>query len=231
MDDFEIETLALETSASAAPELMEFYGARLGLETVSSADGGVEVAVGGAKLVLHPSAGDPFHHFALLVPADRFEAARAWITGATELLGGGRGPVFEFAAWSARAVYFTDPAGNIVELISHRGVGEPGAGGPFSGDELLGISEAGLVVAEPAAAARLLGVAGVPVWDGDPGAGIAFAGRKGHTLVLSSPERNWMPTKRRATPFRTEVTARAGGGRIVVVGDREGRLEVAGGRG
>ena len=32
--------------------------------------------------------------------------------------------VFDFTNWDAKAVYFHDPAGSIVELIAHRGVGE-----------------------------------------------------------------------------------------------------------
>jgi catechol 2,3-dioxygenase-like lactoylglutathione lyase family enzyme len=226
--DFEIETLSLETAATASTGLEAFYGDRLGLGTAVRADGTVEVAVGDATLVLRPAGDRPYHHFALLVPGDRLEAAREWVTAATELLAGERGPLFEFGSWSARALYFTDPAGNIVELVSHRGIGESGRGGPFSAAELRGISEAGLVVADPAAAARVLDDAGIPVWDGDPDAGIAFAGRQGHTLVLSSADRNWMPTSRRSIPFRTETIVRAGGRLMIVSGDRCGRLEVTG---
>ena len=32
--------------------------------------------------------------------------------------------VFDFTNWDARAFYFHDPAGSIVELIAHRGIGE-----------------------------------------------------------------------------------------------------------
>ena len=53
--------------------------------------------------------------------------------------------VFDFSFWDALACYFRDPAGSIVELIAHRGLGERGTRGAFSGEELLGLSEVGLV--------------------------------------------------------------------------------------
>ena len=102
--------------------------------------------------------GDPFYHFALLVPGDRFEAALAWAEERFELLGG----VFEFESWDARAVYFLDPAGNIVELIAHRGLEENGRKGEFGAEEIVGFSELGLVGNR----AERLRTLGLPLWAG-----------------------------------------------------------------
>ena len=85
-------------------------------------------------LELRAAAGAPFYHFALLVPGDRFDAALAWARERVELLPDRETGevVFDFTNWDARAVYFHDPAGNIVELIAHRGIGEGGVTGPFA---------------------------------------------------------------------------------------------------
>src|SRR3974377_1606722 len=84
---------------------------------------------------------DPFYTLALLVPGGRFDAAQAWADERFELLGG----VFEFENWDARAVYFLDPAGNIVELIAHHRLEENGREGEFDAEEIVGFSELGLV--------------------------------------------------------------------------------------
>lgn len=152
--------------------------------------------------------GDPFYHFALLVPGDRFDAAFSWAQTRYELL---PDPdtgelVFDFSFWEALACYFHDPAGNIVELIAHRGMGERGTTGAFSGDELLGFSELGLV-GDVRATAEELAELGLEVWSGtldEPGR-LAFVGEKARTLILCPEGRGWLPTGRPAEPHPAEV--------------------------
>ena len=77
-------------------------------------------------------------HFAVNVAPQRFEEAVAWARERVELVKDG----VLFADWRARAAYFFDPGGNIVELISRERA---------PGEELfLEISEVGLPVAEVA---------------------------------------------------------------------------------
>src|SRR4051795_4179907 len=102
--------------------------------------------------------GEPFYHFALLLPGDRFDAAHAWAEECSGLVGG----VFEFESWDARAVYFLDPAGNIVELIAHRGLEENGRAGEFRAEEIVGFSELGLVGNRAERLAEL----DLPLWSG-----------------------------------------------------------------
>src|SRR5205807_6313178 len=96
---------------------------RLGLRPHAVPDG-FAVTIGETALAFAPGTGEPFYHFALLVPGDRFQAAMAWITERVALLPHQGAPaeqvVFDFPAWNAQACYFHDPAGNIVELIAHR---------------------------------------------------------------------------------------------------------------
>jgi hypothetical protein len=153
--------------------------------------------------------GDPFYHFALLAPGDRFGGLLDWVRGRVDLLPDPETgeEVFDFESWDARACYFHDPAGNIVELIAHRGIGESGAKGPFSGDELLGFSELGLVGDIPAMA-RELKALGLRLWSGtvdEPGR-LAFVGEQARTLILAPPGRGWLPTGRPAEPHPVAVT-------------------------
>jgi hypothetical protein len=213
-----IAELVLGAPAAALGALERFYGHDLGLPADRDEGGRrLEVRVGPARLAFEATTeSEPFYHFALLVPGDRFDAAYAWLAGRAEILprAGSEETVFDFSFWDALACYCLDPAGNILELIAHRGLGEdPARGGPFAAGELLGISEIGLVTGDPPAVARALrDDFGLELWSGDL-EGLAFVGRKAHTLILSRPGRGWLPTGRPAEPHPLEVGF-AGGGRV-----------------
>ena len=153
--------------------------------------------------------GDPFYHVALLVPGDRFAAALAWAANRVELLPERESgeAVFDFAFWDALACYFHDPAGTIVELIAHRGIGDSGAEGPFRADELLGLSEVGIVGDPPKDAAALEDALGLEVWDGtvEGERSLAFVGEQARTLILCRAGRPWLPTGRPAEAWPVEV--------------------------
>ena len=190
-------------------ELAEFYGSHLGLRVAKPKAGGVAVEVGETALELLPVSGTPFYHFALLAPGNRFEAVLDWARERVDLLPNRTTgeTVFDFTNWDAKALYFHDPAGNIVELIAHRGAGESGVVGAFTAGELLGVSEVGLV-GDPAALARVLERnLGLELWDGTvEGEGrLAFVGEKARTLILCNAGRPWLPTGRPAEAHPVEV--------------------------
>lgn len=210
----ELLRVRLRASAPLLPALTEFYAGHLELRLAQPDDGGLTLEVGETVLDFAPGGGLPFYHFALLVPGDRFEAALAWARDRVQLL-----PVretgdvvFDFTNWDAKAVYFHDPAGSIVELIAHVGIGERGASGAFAADELLGLSEVGLVCDPPSAAEELRHELGLELWDGtvDGGARLAFVGEKARTLILSRAGRPWLPTGRPAEAHPVEVVLAGG---------------------
>jgi catechol 2,3-dioxygenase-like lactoylglutathione lyase family enzyme len=206
--------------------LAGFYGGALGLPCDRDGES-LTVTAGGAQLAFTARDGAPFHHFALLVPGDRFDAAVAWLGNQAPLLARPDGGTeFDFSFWEARAVYVHDPAGNILELIAQRGEAETGARGPFAGAELAGISEIGIVgpglASAVAALARELGLA---LWSGgvaDDVTGLGFVGRKAHTLILAAPGRGWLPTGRPAEVHPVAVT--------LAGGTQSGELSLPGGR-
>jgi catechol 2,3-dioxygenase-like lactoylglutathione lyase family enzyme len=201
--------VGLQAAAGCLPALSDFYGSRLGLELETSATNSLSLAIGETALEFAAGPGQPFYHFALLVPGDRFGAALEWAGARTQLLPKAQSSqvVFDFEAWSACACYFHDPAGNIVELIAHRGLAESGAPGEFRAGELVGLSELGLVGDPPAMAEALAERLGLELWDGtvDGPDSLAFVGERARTLILSRPGRGWLPTGRRAEPHPLEV--------------------------
>jgi catechol 2,3-dioxygenase-like lactoylglutathione lyase family enzyme len=215
--------VTLRAPSAGLPGLADFYGRALGLspartgalpsEAAAAGSAGIALAVGETVLEFLPSPDRAFYHFALLVPGNRFDEALRWASERTDVLRRAGSPevVFDFRDWNARACYIHDPAGNIVELIAHRGVGETSARGPFRARELIGLSELGLVGDRAAMADQLRLKLALAVWDGNvdaPGS-LAFVGEKARTLILVSPGHRWLPTGRSAE--RHEIDARIGG--------------------
>lgn len=186
-----------EVTLAAPLDLRKFYGGELGLPLDADA-----IVAGETRLRFRVEDGGAFYHFALLVPGDRFDAALAWAREHVKILG----DVFDFEAWDARACYFHDPAGNIVELIAHHGLAEDGRSGSFDAAELVGLSEVGLV-GDPPSLLRELEKIGLVLWDGEvegPGR-LGFVGERGRVLILAEPGRGWLPTGRAAEPHPVEV--------------------------
>jgi len=195
-----------DVTLAAPPEAPAFYERALGLPRDGDA-----IRIGETVLRFEPGDGEPFYHFALLVPGDRFDPALAWARERVEILG----DVFDAEAWDARAVYFHDPAGNIVELIAHHELEQNGRVGDFGGDELVGFSELG-IVGDPPKLLRRLEAVGLRMWDGtidEPGR-LAFVGEQGRTLILAPTGRGWMPTDRPAEPHPVEVVLDLDGSRV-----------------
>jgi len=213
----------LDVATELVDETAAFYGERLGFG-LSVSDGGVVVDVGESALELRAAPGDPFYHVALLVPGDRFDAALTWAQERVLLLPQSETGevVFDFAFWNALACYFHDPAGTIVELIAHRGIGESGVEGPFRAEELLGLSEVGIVGDPQEDAAALERELGLAVWDGtvEGERSLAFVGEQARTLILCRPGRPWLPTGRPAEAWPVEV---------VVAGEPAGEVAVGAG--
>jgi catechol 2,3-dioxygenase-like lactoylglutathione lyase family enzyme len=215
--------------------LHRFYVENLGFPARRTNGEPLTLEAGTGTIEFAPCAapGSPFYHFALLVPGDRYDAARAWAARSAELLSrpGETSTTFWFDAWDADACYFHDPAGNIVELIAHRGVCEtPGRSGPFHAGELAGISEMGMVVVDPPAAARTLASSGLRLWSGgvEGEDALGFIGRQAHTLILCPPGRPWLPTRRPAECHPVTATLIGAGDATVVVSVAAGTLTTGG---
>lgn len=179
------------------------------------------MTIGETQLVFSGVSGEPFYHFALLVPGNRFHAALDWIRQRAELLPDPETGevVFDFDNWDALACYFHDAAGNIVELIAHRGIDESGREGPFAAAELVGISELGLVGDKHELAAALREI-DLEQWDGaiEEAGRLAFVGEKARTLILSPASRGWLPTGRPAEAHPAEVEVESSVTGVVQVG-------------
>lgn len=183
----------LGAPAGRLQALADFYRRQLGIDLPFQSADRFRFAIGETAIEFVAGSGHPFYHFALLVPGNRFNEAFRWAGERTQLQPDSDSAemLFDFDNWDAEACYFHDPAGNIVELIAHRGVDETAAQGAFRPTELAGLSELGLVGDPRAMAERLAHELALELWDGtvqEPGR-LAFVGEPARTLMLSPPGR------------------------------------------
>ena len=137
---------------------------------------------------------DVCSHFAVNVPPGRFDEAVAWARERATLIQDD----VPFALWRARAAYYFDPAGNLVELIARERA---------PGDELLiEVSEVGLPVADVGAAVEFLeDELGLPHFSGDR-EGFSAVGDDRGLFILVPVGRPWLFTDRPATDAPLRVT-------------------------
>ena len=123
-------------------------------------------------------------HFAVNV--GQFDDAVAWARGQAELIE----EDVPFEAWRARAAYYFDPVGNLVELIARERA---------PGDELLiEVSEVGLPVADVGAAVDFLEAElGLPHFSGDR-SNFSAVGDDHGLFILVPVGRPWLFTDRPA---------------------------------
>jgi catechol-2,3-dioxygenase len=144
-------------------------------------------------------------HFAVNVPPQRFEEAVAWARERSHLIQDD----VPFPAWRARAAYFFDPGGNLVELIARERA---------PGDELmLEVSEVGLPVADVGQAVAFLEAElGLPDFSGDRRNFSAVGDDRGLFIVVPVG-RSWLFTEEPATDVPVRVTIEADRSRELIV--------------
>jgi catechol-2,3-dioxygenase len=124
----------------------------------------------------------------------RFDDAVAWARGQAELIE----EDVPFEAWRARAAYYFDSVGNLVELIARERA--PGA------ELLIEVSEVGLPVADVGAAVDFLEAElGLPHFSGDR-SNFSAVGDDHGLFILVPVGRPWLFTDRPASDAPVRVT-------------------------
>lgn len=152
--------------------------------------------------------GNPYYHFAFNIPTNQFSEAKSWVKERVELsLEDGSDEVY-FAKFLAHALYFHDPAGNIVEFIA-RGSIPVEATVPSSCDAILNISEIGLTVDDAIRVGSELIEKGINVRDNRPlsTTSLNFMGEKvkGIFIILNQPGRRWIFSDKLSAVFPLEI--------------------------
>jgi catechol 2,3-dioxygenase-like lactoylglutathione lyase family enzyme len=215
IDDVRIGT----TDVAAAAR---FYRDVLELD-VDEADGRAVVRVGWSTITLVPGpVREGSNHLAFTIPRNRFADAKAWLASRTELMTwqDGETELRLGEPWMSASAYFLGPDDIILELITRAHLANPSEG-PFTGSQLLCVSEVGLSTPDVASAfAGIRRTFGIETFAGES-PHFTTAGDQEGLLILVTDGRPWFPT--------THLLADATGVQVTLSDVHAGAVRDAGG--
>ena len=129
-------------------EQRQFYSDVLGLPIAEDSAHEITVQAGHSKITFadeKPEYHNPFYHFCFLIPENKLESARVWLSKRWPVITVNGQQVMHFRSSNAHSIYFLDPAGNIGEFIAHHDL-KNARSGEFTSDDILHVNEIGVVV-------------------------------------------------------------------------------------
>ncbi|SMG28916.1 Catechol-2,3-dioxygenase [Marivirga sericea] len=216
-----IQRIELLTAADKMDLQKDFYVNRLHLPLIIESGNSFEVLAGNTiiKFIL-TSTHSPFYHFAFNIPENKIQKAIDWSTERFQLIKNGKGEkVIHFKNWDAHAIYFFDPAGNILEFIAHHTLSNS-AKNDFKPEDILNICEIGLVSNNVLALASEIELkTGLTDYKSgfQKSSDFRAIGDPNGMLILSRENRNWLMTDKPAVENMVSVN---------LLGEREGSINL-----
>ncbi len=172
----------------------------------------IHIKIGSSELVFFENANkNAKYHIALNIPESQIEDAKTWLEARVPLVPDGEDLISDFPNWNAHAVYFLDPAGNILELIARHELSHQ-ALQPFTSRALLSISEIGLPVPDALEFADWIGeTCQIPKYRQGSSSFTPIGDAEG-LLIAVSLGREWHPkTGIISEPFYTRIALKSVG--------------------
>lgn len=174
----------------------DFYAGTLSMPLRAAGEGWFTLDVGASTLTFSAlaQAAPAYHHFAFNIPENLFAAAKAWLSARVDLVGDPEGRIeFNFQAWNAHAIYFSDPEGNIGEFIARHDLPSSETP-PFNSGHLLNVSEIGLAVDDvPGFAQVIQSQMGCPFYHTENNDSFMLLGDEHGLFILVKRGRAWYP--------------------------------------
>jgi catechol-2,3-dioxygenase len=155
---------------------------------------------------------NPYYHFAWNIPENLYTQSVEWLKDKQVTLirePGTENEILDFTDWNAHALYFYDPAGNIVELIARHNI-ENSSNEPFGAQSFLELSEIGVVSkAYQKTYEYITTELEIPFWKGNKEDFNALGDE--HGLFITVPEgRQWFMSEKKAFCFPLEINFTSG---------------------
>ncbi|SDQ81738.1 Glyoxalase/Bleomycin resistance protein/Dioxygenase superfamily protein [Virgibacillus subterraneus] len=205
----EIKSVTLHTES--IKEMRKFYVDSFGFPLINEDENSFRIVIGSNELEFTSEdvKGKPYYHFAFNIPSNKFDEAKSWVKERVSLNVEDGEDEADFSHLPAHALYFYDPAGNIVEFISRHSISEEMVE-PFSADKgVLNISEIGLTVDDAIDAGERLIDIGIHERDNSPltSTTLNFMGdsSKGIFIILTQPERKWIFSDKLSAIYPLEI--------------------------
>lgn len=196
----------LTLDCASLQEQKHFYTKKFDFEILSESDEEVSLAVGESILTFRENRlKKPYYHFAFNIPFGALELAANWVRTKVEVITTSEGEIQKFKDWKARAVYFLDPAGNIVELIGRKRISGDSPT-KFSKSEIMNISEVGLPVTHVREAYEQISeLTGLEKFDCTGSSFCAGGTDEGLFIIVDKTQKTWFPTNEVVKTFPLTV--------------------------
>ncbi|KPL78251.1 hypothetical protein ADN00_07205 [Ornatilinea apprima] len=194
------ESLTLETRDVQA--ITTFYTEIMGLVATRAESEQTSFQIGATELTFKQFTGDQAssYHFAIEIPPNQIYEAGAWLASRVPILPFQGKTLVEHQAWNAKAYYFTDAGGNVVELIARGAAVKSARKKAFNQTSLLRVSEVGLVVPSVKRFCEQLNVLMEIPYYQEPSEDFAAMGDEEGLLIVSVSGRGWIPINLPARP-------------------------------
>ena len=194
MNILEVQLLCADIS-----QTRHFYHHSLGMDILYEDNHTLKLSAGLSTLVFKKdeSAG-AVYHFAFNIPSNQFSLAHSWASANLSLIQvKDDDTVANFVNWNAKALYFFDNNGNIVEFIARFDL-DNHSDKPFDGSSVCSISELGIVVSEARPyAEHLIKEYSLNYFHRQPpGDGFIALGDDDGLFIIVNEHRHWYPTDR-----------------------------------
>lgn len=207
-----IHELRLLTARLA--EQKEFYTRTLGLPLVDEQNDLMALQAGETKLIFVQTqeGSEPYYHFAFNITENKLLQAKAWIAERHVNLSKDDADNWYSKSWNSNALYFYDPAGNIVEFIAWHTLANTQEG-PFTERDILCVSEIGLVQDNVAAAVTTLREkVRVEIYKGSISEEFAALGDEHGLFILSKRGRTWLASDKSSQVYPVDASIQDGNG-------------------
>lgn len=203
-------------------QLKRFYQNVLEMKMIDVSEERFTVQIGASQLTFQNGDQPAFYHFAINIPGNQFSQMKYWIKDKIQLNREGGIDEIYFPSFDADAMYFEDPAGNIIELIGRR---KRDLFGTLTSAAFLDVSEVGIVTPHLVDVGDDLQDFGIPLRHGteiNP-KDVNFLGRNDTFIVLAPPNRKWYFSKQKSETYPLEITL-TNGQHIKL--DKNGRIKL-----
>lgn len=203
-------------------QLRGFYGNVLEIPIEASTDEHFQISIGTSTLIFRLSELQTSYHFAINIPGNQFTLAKHWAKERVILNREAAVDEIYYARFEADAIYFEDPAGNVIELIARRNVDK---WSDFSIESFLNLSEVSITTPFVEEAGEKLQEIGIPISGHvqiEPDE-LNFLGKKDTFILLVPPKRRWYFSKRMSETSPLEIVLVDG--KVILV-NREGKITI-----
>lgn len=193
-----MQIISLELYTRNLSAMQDFYASTLQLPLIEQDDRHFTVRAGHSMLTFTSTTDTvPICHYAFNVPEASFPASKQWLQDRVTLLKDDeqQDEVY-FRNWDAHASYFSDPDGNIGEIIARHTLPDAVAHEP-SAHPVLGISEIGIAADDVLSLVNTVTTrTGMQPYKQTPSPDFTAVGSEKGLLIINRTERTWLPENR-----------------------------------